>query len=293
MVKLLFVGDITGRPGRWITSQLLWAIKRVHAIDFTIINVENAAGGYGVTREISQKMYSYGADVLTSGNHIWDRKDQWGLLDDDPYLLRPANYPSAAPGKGIVSRQTAGGIEIGVINLQGRVYMKEIDCPFRTADRLINELRETTNIIFVDMHAEATSEKQALGYYLDGRVTAVIGTHTHVQTADEKILKRGTAYLTDAGMTGPHESVLWVKPENAIARFLTGIPHRFHMAEDDVRLSAIVITADETTGKAEKIERFQYAYDGSVSVREYFGLPPREEDPDYVPRTESLRPDET
>lgn len=292
MIKILFVGDITGRPGRWITSQLLWGIKRVHNIDFVVANVENAAGGYGVTQEISQKMYTYGVDVQTSGNHIWDRKNQWHILENDPYLLRPANYPPGTPGVGTAVKETAKGIKFSVINLQGRVYMKEIDCPFRCADKYVAILKESTNIIFIDMHAEATSEKQALGYYLDGRVTAVIGTHTHVQTADEKILKKGTAYLTDVGMTGPHESVLWVKPENAIARFLTQIPHRFHMAEDDVRLSAVVITADETTGKAEKIERLQYAFDGSVSTREFFGLPPREEDPEYVPREENLRPDQ-
>lgn len=292
MVKILFVGDITGRPGRWVTSQLLWGLKRVHDIDFVVANVENAAGGYGVTKEISQKIYSYGADVLTSGNHIWDRKDQWHILDEDPYLLRPANYPPSAPGVGTAVKATAAGIEICVLNLQGRVYMKEIDCPFRSADHWVGILRESSKIILIDMHAEATSEKQALGYYLDGRVTAVIGTHTHVQTADEKILKKGTAYITDVGMTGPHESVLWVKPEDAIARFLSQIPHRFRMAEDDIRLSAVVITADETTGKAEKIERLQLAYDGSVPARKYFGLPPREEDPLTAPRVESLRKDE-
>ncbi len=285
-MKILFIGDITGRPGRWITSQLLWGIKRVHEIDFVIANVENAAGGYGVTGEICQKMYSYGVDVMTTGNHIWDRKNQWHLLDEDPYLLRPANYPPGVPGVGTAIKESAGGVKVGVLNLQGRVYMKEIDCPFRTADKCVDLLREETPIIFVDMHAEATSEKQALGYYLAGRVSAVIGTHTHVQTADEKILKRGTAYLTDVGMTGPHESVLWVKPENAIARFLTQIPHRFHMAENDVRLCAVVLTLDEKTGKAEQIERLQLAYDGSVSVREYFGLPPREEDPEYIARQE-------
>ena len=292
MIKILFVGDVTGRPGRWVVSQLLWGLKRVHNIDFVVANVENAAGGYGTTWEICQKMYLYGADVLTTGNHIWDRKDQWRILDDDPYLLRPANYPPAAPGHGTAVRATAGGMQVGVLNLQGRVYMKEIDCPFRTADQMVDDLRQTTPIIIVDMHAEATSEKQALGYYLDGRVTAVIGTHTHVQTADEKILKKGTAYLTDVGMTGPHESVLWVKPEDAIARFLSQIPHRFRMADDDIRLSAVIITADEATGKAEKIERLQLAYDGSVTAREFFGLPPREQDLGVSPEVETLRKDE-
>jgi len=293
MVKILFVGDITGRPGRWVTSQLLWGLKRVHDIDFVVANVENAAGGYGTTAEICQKIYSYGADVLTTGNHIWDRKDQWHILDEDPYLLRPANYPPSAPGVGTAIKTTASGIEIGVLNLQGRVYMKEIDCPFRSADHWVEILKESTNVVLVDMHAEATSEKQALGYYLDGRVTAVIGTHTHVQTADEKILKKGTAYITDVGMTGPHESVLWVKPEDAIARFLSQIPHRFRMAEGDPRLSAVIIAVDEKTGKAEKIERLQLAYDGSVTAREFLGLPPRELDLQTAPEFEDLRKDET
>ncbi|HWO57307.1 MAG TPA: TIGR00282 family metallophosphoesterase, partial [bacterium] len=190
-MRLMFIADITGRPGRWIVSQLLWGFKRKHAIDFVIANVENAAGGYGITREMSQKLFTYGVDVQTSGNHIWDRPDAREMLTEEPYVLRPANYPPAAAGKGSVWRTTPAGITVGVLNLQGRVFMKEIDCPFRTADAELERLREKTPIIFVDFHAEATSEKQALGYYLDGRVSAVVGTHTHVQTADEKILPQG------------------------------------------------------------------------------------------------------
>jgi metallophosphoesterase (TIGR00282 family) len=274
----MFIADITGRPGRWIVSQLLWAFKRKHNIDFVIANVENAAGGYGVTREICHKFFAYGIDVQTSGNHIWDRQESHELLDDEPYLLRPSNYPPGVPGRGAVIKESESGVKVGVLNLQGRVFMKEIDCPFREADSQVDRLRMETPIIFVDLHAEATSEKQAMGYYLDGRVSAVIGTHTHVQTADERILKKGTACLTDAGMTGPHDSVLWVRPQDAIKRLLTGLPHRFQMAEDDVKMCGVVIDVDETTGKTTHIERYRLDYDGSVPAREYFNLPPREVD---------------
>lgn len=279
-MRILFIADITGRPGRWVVSQLLWGFKRKYEVDFVIANVENAAGGYGVTREISEKLFTYGIDVQTSGNHIWDRMETLDLLREQPLLLRPANFPPGAPGSGTVVRRTAAGVPVGILNLQGRVYMKEIDCPFRTADAEIERLRMETKIIFVDFHAEATSEKQALAYYLDGRVTALIGTHTHVQTADERIFPKGMAYLTDAGMTGPHDSVLWTRPQDAIARFLTGLPHRFQMAEGDVKMCAVLLDVDENTGKATAIQRFRLDYDGTQSAREYFGLPPREIDAD-------------
>lgn len=285
----MFIADITGRPGRWIVSQLLWGFKRKHDIDFVIANVENAAGGYGVTKEISQKLFTYGVDVQTSGNHIWDRKESHDLLDSEEFLLRPANYPPGVPGRGSVIRKSEKGIPVGVLNIQGRVYMKEIDCPFRVAEREIGRLRQEAAIIFVDFHAEATSEKQAMGYYLDGRASALIGTHTHVQTADERIFPKGLAYLTDAGMTGPHDSVLWVRPQDALRRFLTGLPHRFQMAEGDVKMSGVVVDVDESTGKATHIERYKLSYDGSVTVRDYFGLPPREVDenePKQVQRDE-------
>jgi hypothetical protein len=275
-MKLMFIADITGRPGRWVVSQLLWGFKRKHEIDFVVANVENAAGGYGITREMCHKLFTYGVDVQTSGNHIWDRPDSRELLSEEAYLLRPANYPPGAPGKGTVCKDTAPDVTIGVLNVQGRVFMKEIDCPFRVADHEVEKLRQKTPIIFVDFHAEATSEKQALAYYLDGRVSAVIGTHTHVQTADEKILAGGTAYLTDAGMTGPHDAVLWTKPEHAIQRFLTGLPHRFEMAEDDVKMSGVVVDIDESSGRARSIERFRLDYDGTLTARQYFGLPERE-----------------
>lgn len=275
-MRLMFIADITGRPGRWVVSQLLWGFKRKHEIDFVIANVENAAGGYGITREMSQKLFAYGVDVQSSGNHIFDRPDAKDMLNEEPYVLRPANYPPAAAGKGSVWKDSASGVTVGVLNVQGRVFMKEIDCPFRTADKEVERLREKTPIIFVDFHAEATSEKQALAYYLDGRVSAVVGTHTHVQTADEKILAGGTAYLSDAGMTGPHDAVLWTKPEIAIARFLTGMPHKFEMAEGDIRMCGCVVEVDDRSGRAISIERYQCAYDGVQPVREYFGLPERQ-----------------
>ncbi|MEW5874540.1 MAG: TIGR00282 family metallophosphoesterase [Candidatus Zixiibacteriota bacterium] len=284
-MKIMFIADITGRPGRWIVSQLLWAFKRKHEIDFVIANVENAAGGYGITREMSQKLFAYGVDVQTSGNHIWDRPDAAELLNEERMLLRPANYPPGVPGTGSVTKRLESGAVVGVLNIQGRIFMKEIDCPFRIADREITRMRNETNIIFVDFHAEATSEKQAMGYYLDGRVSAVVGTHTHVQTADEKILPKGTAYLTDAGMTGPHDSVLWVRPQDALKRLLTGLPHKFQMAEGDVKMSGVVVDVDDATGLARSIERYRLGYDGSQTAREYFGLPPREtgEDDPQVP----------
>lgn len=277
-MKIMFIADITGRPGRWIVSQLLWAFKRKHEIDFVIANVENAAGGYGTTREISAKLFTYGVDVQTSGNHIWDRQESHELLDEEPYLVRPANYPPGVPGRGSVIKNSEGGIPVAVLNLQGRVFMKEIDCPFRVADQEIERLRAKTPVVFVDFHAEATSEKQAMAYYLDGRVSAVIGTHTHVQTADERILRKGTACLTDAGMTGPHDSVLWVRPQDAIKRLMTGLPHKFQMAEDDVKMCGVVLDVDEQTGKTRHIERYRLDYDGSITARDYFGLPPREKD---------------
>jgi metallophosphoesterase (TIGR00282 family) len=275
-MRIAFIADITGRPGRWVVSQLLWAYKRKYEVDFVIANVENAAGGYGVTREISQKLFTYGVDVQTSGNHIWDRPESHELLDEEPYLLRPANYPPGVPGRGSVVKKTESGIPIAVLNLQGRVYMKEIDCPFRVADREVNRLKSEAAIIFIDMHAEATSEKQAIAYYLDGRVSAIVGTHTHVQTADERLFPKGTAYLTDAGMTGPHDSVLWVRPQDAIRRLMTGLPHKFQMADGDIKMCGVLIEVDEDNGHALRIERFQLDYDGSQTAREYFGLPPRE-----------------
>jgi metallophosphoesterase (TIGR00282 family) len=254
-LNILFIADIVARPGRWAVSQVLPDLKKSHQIDFTIANVENAAGGFGLTKEIAKKIHSYGVDCLTSGNHIWDRKDIFPYLEEDLRILRPANYPQEAPGKGAAVFEMISGEKIGILNIQGRVYIKEINCPFRVAKEEIKKLKEKTNIIIVDMHAEATSEKIALGWYLDGEVSAIIGTHTHVATADETILPRGTAYITDAGMTGAHDSVIGINKEDALTRFLLQIPRRFTPAKEDVRFSGVLVDIDDEKGKARGIQR--------------------------------------
>jgi metallophosphoesterase (TIGR00282 family) len=254
-LNILFIADLVGRPGRWAVSQLLPDLKRTHQIDFTIANVENAAGGFGLTKEIAKKIHTYGVDCLTSGNHIWDRKDIYPYLEEDPRILRPANYPPGVPGRGAAVFEAQDGTRVGVLNLQGRIYIKEIDCPFRVADREIERLREETRVLIVDVHAEATSEKIALGWYLDGKVSAVLGSHTHVQTADETILPRGTAYITDAGMSGSHDSVIGFNKEDALARFLLQIPRRFALGESDIRFCGVLLKIDPQTGKATDIQR--------------------------------------
>jgi metallophosphoesterase (TIGR00282 family) len=256
-LNILFIADIVGRPGRWAVSQLLPDLKKIQQIDFTIANVENAAGGFGLTKEIAKKIHSYGVDCLTSGNHIWDRKDIYPYLNEDERILRPANYPPDAPGKGAGIFETKGGEKIGILNIQGRVYIKEIDCPFRVADQQIKKLKEETGVIIVDLHAEATSEKMALGWFLDGKVSAVLGSHTHVQTADETILPEGTAYITDAGMTGAHDSVIGINKEDALARFLLQVPRRFTLAKNDIRFCGVLVKIDLENGKALNIERIK------------------------------------
>jgi metallophosphoesterase (TIGR00282 family) len=265
-LNILLIADIIGKPGRWAVSQILSELKKIHQIDFTIANVENAAGGFGLTKEIAQKIHSYGVDCLTSGNHIWDRKDIYPYLNESLRILRPANYPPNVPGRGSGVFDSKNNFKIGVMNIQGKVYIKEIDCPFRVADKEIENLRRETKIIIVDVHAEATSEKMALGWYLDGKVSAVLGTHTHVQTADEVILPHGTAYITDVGMTGPHDSVIGINKEDAIARFLTQIPRRFTLAKGDIKFCGALVQIDPESGKALSIERIK------------IDLPPSEED---------------
>jgi len=238
-------------------SQLLRDFQKENHIDYTICNVENAAGGFGITQDISRKIFTYGVDLQTSGNHIWDREEIREYLHNGAKLLRPANYPAGTPGGGMHIDKLENGITIATINLMGRAFMKDIDCPFKTADGELSMIGNATNIIIVDMHAETTAEKQALAYYLDGRVTAVIGTHTHVATADETILRKGTAYITDAGMTGPHDSILGMKHDAALKRFLTGMPYRFSVAQNDVRMQGVIVDVDEKTGRATAIERFQ------------------------------------
>lgn len=257
-VNILFVGDVVGKPGRWATYHMLPRLKTQFRPDFTIVNVENAASGFGCTRKMGEAFLRWGADIMTSGNHIWDRMETQPYLNDEPRLLRPANYPVGNAGSGSQTFINEDGITFGVLNIQGRVFMPPIDCPFRTANDLVAELRKETPLIFVDFHAETTSEKQAMGHYLDGRVTAVVGTHTHVQTADEHIQPGGTAYLTDVGMTGPHDSIIGMRREGAMKRFLTALPERFTVAERDVRLSAVLVTAEADTGQATRIQRFVF-----------------------------------
>jgi metallophosphoesterase (TIGR00282 family) len=255
IVKVLFIGDIVGKPGRRAIYELLPEIIAQYEIDLTIANCENAAGGFGITREIVEELFQSNIHVLTTGNHIWDKKETEDFIADYENLLRPANFPPGVPGRGSTRVADASGNPVTVINLMGRVFMRPIDCPFRVAESEIEKRNVSTGIVIVDMHAEATSEKQAMGWFLDGKVSAVLGTHTHVQTADERILPKGTAYITDAGMTGPFESVIGVNKESVVERFLTGMPGRFDVAKRDVWLQGVVINVDEKTGKSRSIER--------------------------------------
>jgi 2',3'-cyclic-nucleotide 2'-phosphodiesterase len=254
-MRLLFVGDIVGKPGRRIVAEKLNTVVYQHHIDLVIINCENAAAGFGVTPAIADELFDLGAHVLTSGNHIWDKKVILDYLAASPRLLRPANYPAPAPGSGLYIGDSAGGTRFAVINLQGRTYLPSIDCPFRAADRLLQSIPADVKVRVVDFHAEVTSEKVAFGWYLDGRVSAVIGTHTHIPTADERVLPGGTAYLTDVGMTGPYDSVIGMDKQASLDRFLSGVPVRFEPAMGDARLSSVVIDVDEATGRARSIKR--------------------------------------
>ncbi|HUV30212.1 MAG TPA: TIGR00282 family metallophosphoesterase [Acidobacteriota bacterium] len=256
---ILFIADICGRPGRQAAAHLARPLREKFSADYVIANIENAAGGFGITPEMSGKIFTYGVDVQTSGNHIWDRVQILEYIQQTPKLLRPANYPDGAPGRGVCV-DTDGSHPVGVVSLMGRTYMAPIECPFRTADRLLERMGDV-KIIVVDFHAEATSEKQALVHYLDGRVSAVIGTHTHVATADERISDRGTAYITDAGMTGAHDSIIGMDKGPSLGRFLTGMPKRFSTATGDVRMTGVVLQVDPVSGHAVSIERFSQDFD--------------------------------
>jgi hypothetical protein len=259
-MHILFIGDIFGRPGRTIVKERLAAIVRDRRIELIIANGENAAAGFGITPALAEDLFELNIDVITTGNHIWDKReivDYFNVVEGNGRgparrVLRPANYPADMPGWGLYEG-TKGKVAYAVINLQGRVFMAANDDPFRTADQLLQKIE--AKVIVVDMHAEATSEKLALGWYLDGRVTAVIGTHTHVPTADERVLPQGTAYITDVGMTGPYDGVIGVQKELVVGKFLNGMPVRFEPATGDVRFCAVVIECDELTGKARGIER--------------------------------------
>jgi 2',3'-cyclic-nucleotide 2'-phosphodiesterase len=268
-VRILFIGDLVGRPGRDLTRRAVPPLVEHHAIDLVIANVENAAAGFGVTREIGEAIRGYGVDVMTSGNHIWDKKEAIDYVALEPRLLRPANFPAGVPGSGRVVVTARGGEPAAVLNLMGRVFMLPIDSPFEVALREIDALRREARVVIVDFHAEATSEKIAMGWHLDGRVTAVIGTHTHVQTADERILPGGTAALTDVGMTGPHDSIIGVDKRVVLQRFLTGMPARYETATGDPRLHAVILTADADTGRATAIERL------SLTAQQVEGLAAR------------------
>jgi metallophosphoesterase (TIGR00282 family) len=255
MTRLLFIGDIVGKPGRELVRRGLAAIVEHRRIDLVIANVENAAAGFGVTPDIADDLLSYGVGVMTGGNHTWDKKEIVPYFADQPRLIRPANLPPGAPGRGHYVARAANGVKVGVVNVMGRVFMTPIDDPFRIVSDEIAEVRREAAVVLVDFHAEATSEKVAMGWHVDGRATAVVGTHTHVQTADERVLPNGTAYITDVGMTGPHDSVIGVERSAILQRFLTALPQRFETAHENPRLNAVVIAADETTGRATGIER--------------------------------------
>lgn len=265
--KVIFIADVVGKPGRYILSQMTKRLQFKHDVAFTIANIENAAGGFGITPEMARRVFAYGVDCQTSGNHIWDRNGIGEYMSRELRIIRPANYPQGAPGRGYYVA-TVGGVTVAVINLMGRTFMYPIDCPFRTADEILDSFDTRPDIIIVDMHAEATSEKEALAYYLDGRVSAVIGTHTHVQTADESISARGLAYISDVGMTGSFDSILGMRKGPALDRFLTGMPKRLSVAEDDVRISGVIIDFDpQHQGRATAIERFCLSLDLSLPLK--------------------------
>ena len=257
VLNILFIGDIVGEPGRQAVKELVPKIVKREKIDFVIANGENTAGGSGITPMIVDELLGYGVDVITSGDHVWKRKEILDRIAEDARILRPANYPNEVPGFGATVVTSRSGVEVGVINLIGRVFMQAVECPFKTVKAEVDKMKNKTRIIVVDMHAEATSEKVALGWFLDGTVSAIIGTHTHIQTADEKILPKGTAFLTDAGMTGPYDSVIGRKKEQILNRFITQMPTKFEMAENDVQLHGAIIEVDEKTGIAESIKRVQ------------------------------------
>jgi metallophosphoesterase (TIGR00282 family) len=255
-LTVICVGDVFGEPGRRAVQMLLPKLKKQHEADLAVVNVENSASGFGVTPQIARTFLEQGVDVMTSGNHIWDKKEIIEYIGKENLLLRPANYPPGTPGAGSIVIK-AGPHKVAVLNLMGRVFLPQLDCPFRKADEELERLRTETSIIVVDMHAEATSESQAMGWHLDGRVSVVVGTHRHVQTADERLLPKGTAYITDLGLTGPTDSVIGVEPELALARFLSGMPNRFEPAKGPAMLQGAVIRIDPETGRGLSIERLR------------------------------------
>ncbi len=255
-MKLLFIGDIYASPGRRIVAQYLNEIVSREKIALVIANAENSAGGFGITPSIAEELFSLGVDALTTGNHIWDKKEVYEYFPREPRLLRPANYPEELPGKGLYIAKARNGVEVAVMNLQGRTYMPATDCPFHKIDRMLKEIPDEVKVRFVDFHAEVTSEKVSMGWHLNGRVSAIVGTHTHIPTADERILSGGTAYQTDVGMTGAYDSGSGAEKQLAMKRFLTGTPVRLETAKGGVELHATIVSVDEATGRATAIQRY-------------------------------------
>jgi hypothetical protein len=262
-MKILFIGDIVGKAGRRAIQGLLESLVAEHEVDFVIANGENAAGGMGLTPPIAMEILAEGVDVITSGNHIWAKKEVIPFLDEENRLLRPANYPAGVPGRGAGIFRAGNGRKIGVLNLEGRVFMKHLDCPFRIGEKEVERLKQETDILVIDFHAEATSEKVAMGWFMSGKVSAVLGTHTHIQTCDEKVLDGGTAYITDVGMTGPLDSVIGIRKEVALNRLLSQIPWKFDVASGEIELQGVVVEVDVKTGKSKDIRRIKVPLDES------------------------------
>jgi metallophosphoesterase (TIGR00282 family) len=260
-LNILVIGDIVGKSGRAIIKTLLPKIQKENDISFTIANAENAAGGRGLTKDVKDELLGAGIDVLTMGNHVWDNKNIFSFIDDEPRLIRPANYPGDCPGQGFHLYNAGFNKKIAVINVSGRIYLPPMDCPFQAVNDILKYLKDNADYTIIDFHAEATSEKQALGYYLDGKVTAVLGTHTHIQTADERILPDGTAYITDLGMTGPIDSILGMEKEPIIEKFLNGRPARFEVASGSAHIQGVILRLDEESNRVLAINRFSYISD--------------------------------
>jgi len=253
-LKILFIGDVVGNPGRKTVKEMIPKIKKEYGIDFCIANCENAAGGSGITYVVAQELYKSGIDGITMGNHTWSKKEILNFIESDPKIVRPANFPRETPGTGSTILEK-DKLKLGLINVQGRVYMSAADCPFKAAERELETLKKQVKVVIVDIHAEATSEKCALAWYLDGRASCVFGTHTHVQTADERILPNGTAYLTDVGMTGPYEGIIGMDRDIIIKKFILHMPERFELAQGKVQFNAVVVDVDERTGRTNSIVR--------------------------------------
>lgn len=260
-MNILFIGDVVGRPGRRAVRRLVPGLRQEYSVDLVIANGENVAGGAGITSETARELFDAGVDFITTGNHVWDNKEVFSLLENESRIIRPINYPPGCPGQGYAIITSNMGIPVGIINASGRTFLPSLDCPFRACATAVDDLYGETKNIIIDFHAEATSEKLAFGWFMDGKVSAIIGTHTHVQTNDARILPRGTAYITDVGMTGPRDSILGVKVEPVVAKFLTGLPQRFEVAKGTVELNAVVVEILDGSCQAKRIEPLKCTFD--------------------------------